>query len=159
MSSCRMVPRRTAIRRSCLLLITTEGRTTTTQRLSISSSRCAKHCLRAAGFAVPSFRYEHPSFHQDRLGTNVRNAGNAQQSTQRWGCVSQGLIGIRAALSNLLVIHPLADTTTIKYFALGMSSCFFLIENLDPTLKESEIGCTTAFWSKYHVISRFTEAG
>jgi hypothetical protein len=89
----------------------------------------------------------------------MRNAGNAQQNTQRWGCVSQGLIGIRAALSNLLVIHPLADTTTIKYFALGMSSCFFLIENLDPTLKESEIGCTTAFWSKYHVISRFTEAG
>lgn len=29
-----------------------------------------------------------------------------------------GLIGIRAALSNLLIIHPLADPSTIQYFAL-----------------------------------------
>ena len=27
-------------------------------------------------------------------------------------------MGIRATLSNLLVIHPLADASTIKYFAL-----------------------------------------
>ena len=32
--------------------------------------------------------------------------------------IIEGLIGIRAALSNLLVIHPLADPTSIKYFAL-----------------------------------------
>ena len=55
-----------------------------------------------------------------------------------WRVCCAGFIGIRAALSNLLVIHPLADASTIKYFALD--NLFYHGHNLslfwDPELKQ-----------------------
>lgn len=55
-----------------------------------------------------------------------------------WYASCAGFIGIRAALSNLLVIHPLADASTVEYFALD--NLFYHGHNLslfwDPHLKQ-----------------------
>ena len=53
-----------------------------------------------------------------KLPTGDHDRGKDYNHSTFLDLIIEGLIGIRAALSNLLVVHPLADPTSIKFFAL-----------------------------------------